>query len=85
VPVPPAELTAEYSIEGPQEALAAALDVAAPSGLAREAGPGVTALSGSRPEVLDALRDVVMAALDAGAWRLDVRLEAPADVRGQAP
>jgi hypothetical protein len=45
----------------------------------------VTALSGSRPEVLDALRDVVMAALDAGAWRLDVRLEAPADVRGQTP
>ena len=85
MPVPPAELTAEYSIEGPQEALAAALDGAAASGLAREAGPGVTALSGSRPEVLDALRDVVMAALDAGAWRLDVRLEAPADVRGQAP
>ena len=85
MPVPPAELTAEYSIEGPQEALAAALDIAGPSGLAREAGPGVTALSGSRPEVLDALREVVSAALDAGAWRLHVRLEAPADVRGQTP
>jgi uncharacterized protein YqgV (UPF0045/DUF77 family) len=81
MPVPPAELTAEYAIEGPDEAVAAALDVAAPTGLAREAGPGVTALSGSREAVLGALREVVLVALDAGATRLDVRLEAPADVR----
>ena len=81
MPVPPAELTAEYSIEGPEEALAAALDVAGPSGLAREAGPGVTALSGSRGQVLSTLGDVVTAALDAGARRFDVRLEAPAETR----
>jgi uncharacterized protein YqgV (UPF0045/DUF77 family) len=80
MPVPPAELTAEYSIEGPESAVAAALDVAGPTGLAREAGPGVTALSGSRPEVMNALRDVVMAALDAGAHEIDVRL-----VRGLTP
>jgi uncharacterized protein YqgV (UPF0045/DUF77 family) len=80
MPVPPAELTAEYSIEGPEAAVAAALDVAGPTGLAREAGPGVTALSGSRPEVMNALRDVVMAALDAGAHEIDVRL-----VRGLTP
>ena len=79
MPVPPAELTAEYSIEGPEEAAEAALDVAALSGLAREAGPGVTALSGSREDVMGALREVVMAALDAGAFRLDVKLEAPAE------
>jgi uncharacterized protein YqgV (UPF0045/DUF77 family) len=80
MPVPPAELTAEYSIEGPEAAVAAALEVAGPTGLAREAGPGVTALSGSRPEVMNALRDVVMAALDAGAHEIDVRL-----VRGLTP
>jgi uncharacterized protein YqgV (UPF0045/DUF77 family) len=81
MPVPPAELTAEYSIEGPDEAVEAALDVAGVSGLAREAGPGVTALSGSREAVMGTLREVVMAALDAGAHRFDVRLEAPAETR----
>jgi hypothetical protein len=81
VPVPPAELTAEYAIEGPEAALAAALDVAGPSGLAREAGPGRMLLSGSRGEVLGTLGDVVMAALDAGAWRFDVQLEAPSESR----
>jgi uncharacterized protein YqgV (UPF0045/DUF77 family) len=81
VPVPPAELTAEYSIEGPGEASEAALEVAGLSGLAREAGPGVTALSGSREEVMGTLREVVMVALDAGARRFDVRLEAPAESR----
>jgi hypothetical protein len=80
MPVPPAELTAEYEIKGSDEALAAALDVAGPTGLAREAGPGVTALSGSRADVLATLGDVVMAALDAGAHEIDVRL-----VRGQTP
>ena len=80
MPVPPAELTAEYRIGGPDEAVTAALDVAGPTGLAREAGPGVTALSGSREAVLGALDDVVMAALDAGAHEIDVRL-----VRGLTP
>ena len=81
MPVPPAELTVEYAIEGPEAALAAARDAASPSGLAREAGPGVTALSGPREPVMEALHDVVAAALDAGARRLDVRLEAPAESR----
>jgi hypothetical protein len=80
VPVPPAELTAEYRIDGPDEAVAAALDVAGPTGLAREAGPGVTALSGDRAAVLGALDDVVTAAFDAGAHEIDVRL-----VRGLTP
>jgi hypothetical protein len=81
VPVPPAELTAEYTIEGPDEALDVARSVAAPSGIVREAGPGVTALSGSRAQVLATLSDVVLASLDAGARRFDVRLEAPAETR----
>jgi hypothetical protein len=81
MPVPPAELTAEYTIEGPDEAVEAALDVAGDSGLAREAGPGVTALSGSREAVMETLREVVMVALDGGASRLDVRFEAPAESR----
>jgi len=81
VPVPPAELTVEFTIEGPDEAIAAARAVADPSGLAREAGPGVTALTGSRADVLATLDDVVRAALEAGARRLDVRLEAPAETR----
>jgi hypothetical protein len=81
MPVPPAELTVEYEIFGPEAALAAAREASAPSGLAREAGPGVTALTGPRDPVLDVLRDVVAAALDGGAHRLDVRLEAPAESR----
>jgi hypothetical protein len=80
MPVPPAELTAEYSIKGSDEAAAAALGVAAPSGLAREAGPGVMALSGSRAEVLSTLDAVLAAALDAGAHEIDLRL-----IRGQTP
>jgi uncharacterized protein YqgV (UPF0045/DUF77 family) len=81
VPVPPAELTAEFTIEGPDEAVAAARAVADPSGLAREAGPGVTLLAGSRSEVMATLNEVVAATLGAGAQRVDVRLEAPTETR----
>ena len=81
MPVPPAELTAEYEVFGPEAAQAAARAVAEPSGLAREAGPGVTALTGPRDPVMATLRAVVSAALDAGAHRVDVRLEAPAESR----
>jgi hypothetical protein len=56
VPVPPAELSAEYTIGGPDVAHAAVLNA------------------------------VVVAALDAGAYEIDLRLEAPVDVRrGRAP
>ena len=77
MPVPPAELTAEFTVAGPDAALEAARGVADPSGLAREAGPATTLLAGTRAEVLATLDDVVAAALDAGAHRLDVRLEVP--------
>jgi len=81
VPVPPAELTAEFTIEGPEAAFAAARSVADPSGIAREAGPEITLLAGSRAQVMATLGEVVAAALDAGAQRVGVRLEAPAETR----
>ena len=81
MPVPPAELTAEITVAGPDAAKAAARDAAGGSGIALDAGPGETMLSGSRTGVLAALDAVVGAALDAGAHELDVRLEAPASSR----
>jgi hypothetical protein len=81
VPVPPAELSAHYTIAGPPAAEEAARAVAAPSGIAHDGGPGETLLSGSRAQVLATLGDVVQAALDAHAHRIDVRLEAPTESR----
>jgi uncharacterized protein YqgV (UPF0045/DUF77 family) len=87
MPVPPAELTAEVTVDagrGPADdrAVGAMRQVAAASGLALDAGPATTALSGAKGEVLDALRRVLDAALDAGAGMVDVRLEVPRQARG---
>ena len=81
MPVPPAELSAHFTIAGPDEAVDAARAVADPSGIAHEAGPGETLLGGSRADVLATLGKVLSAALDAGAYRVDVRLEAPTESR----
>jgi hypothetical protein len=81
VPVPPAELAAHYRIAGPDEAQDAARTAAAPSGIAHEGGPGETLLAGSREQVLETLLEVVTAAIDAHAHRIDVRLEAPTESR----
>jgi hypothetical protein len=81
VPVPPAELSVHYTIAGPPAASEAAAAVAAPSGIAHDGGPGETLLAGSRAQVLATLGDVVVAALDAHAYRIDVRLEAPSESR----
>ena len=81
MPVPPAELSAHFTIAGPPAAEAAARAVAGPSGIAHDGGPGETLLSGSRAQVLATLGDVVQAALDAHAHRIDVRLEAPTESR----
>jgi hypothetical protein len=78
MPVPPAELSAHYTIAGPDGAARA---VAERSGIAHEAGPGEMLLAGSRADVLGTLGDVVTAALDGGAYRIDVRLEAPTESR----
>jgi len=81
VPVAPAELTAHFTVEGADEAYAAAMSAAEPSGLAREAGPRALMLAGPRDEVLSALNLALAAALDAGAHGLDVKLEAPTESR----
>lgn len=81
MPVPPAELSAHFAIAGPDAAREAAAAIAAPSGIAHDGGPGETLLSGSRAQVLATLGDVVVAALDAHAHRIDVRLEAPTESR----
>ena len=81
MPVPPAELTVQLTIGGPDAAKEAGRAAAAPSGVAREAGPGETLLAGSRHEVLAALGDALAAALQAGAHVIDVRLETPAETR----
>jgi uncharacterized protein YqgV (UPF0045/DUF77 family) len=85
VPVPPAELTAELTIDPDgDQAVAAGREAAAETGLALDAGPSTTALSGAKREVLDALRRVLDAALDAGAATVQVKLEVPRDSREDA-
>jgi hypothetical protein len=81
MPVPPAELSAHFVVSGPDGAHEAARAAAASTGIAHDAGPGETLLSGSRADVIAALEAVVAAALDAHAHRLEVRLEAPTESR----
>jgi len=82
MPVPPAELTAHFTVEGPDEALAAAREAAAPSKLVRDAGPGELALTGPHADVLEAFGAALAAALEAGASGLDASFEAPTESRG---
>jgi uncharacterized protein YqgV (UPF0045/DUF77 family) len=85
VPVPPAELTAELTIDPDgDQAVAAGRAAATETGLALDTGPNTTALSGAKREVLDALRRVLDAALDAGAATVQVKLEVPRDSREEA-
>ena len=79
-----AELVAELKItpspqaeQAPEDQVEAGLRAAVDSGLkAHEAGPDATVLSGGREEVLDAVRKVVEASLDAGAKTVQVKVEA---------
>ena len=82
MPVPPAELTARFKVEGPGEALEAARGAAAPSKLVRDAGPAELALTGPHDEVLEAFGAALAAALEAGATGLDASFEAPQESRG---
>ena len=81
MPVPPAELTAHFRIGGPPAAAEQALLTAGPSGIAHDGGPDEILLSGSRELVMTTLEQVIAAAIDAGAYRIDVRLEAPSESR----
>ena len=81
-----AELTAELKVVAspeaestPQEQVEAARRVAGDSGLAHEAGPETIVLAGGCKEVLDAVRRVVEAALDAGTHVVEVKVEAERD------
>ncbi len=74
-----AELTVVTSSEAersPQEQIEAAMRAASDSGLAHEAGPETTVLSGGRSEVLEATRRVIEASLDAGAHVVEVKVAA---------
>ena len=82
MPVAPAELTARVTIPGPEEAIAAAREAAAPSGLMRESGPGELAIEGAHDAVLQAFGSALAAALGAGARGLEARFEAPKESRG---
>ena len=77
MPAAPAELTAHFTIEGPDQALAAAREAAAQSGLVRDGGPRGLVLAGPHRDVLEAFNTALMAALDAGAHGLEASFEAP--------
>lgn len=78
-----AEIVAELRIfpdpragQSPQAQVEAALRAVGEAGLAvHEAGPDSTVLSGGREEVLDAVRWVMEAALEAGAKTVEVSVE----------
>jgi uncharacterized protein YqgV (UPF0045/DUF77 family) len=81
-----AELSAELTIvpsreaeSSPQSQIEAAKQAASASGLAHEAGPETTVLAGRRSEVLEAVRKVIDASLDAGAHAVQVKVEAEAE------
>jgi uncharacterized protein YqgV (UPF0045/DUF77 family) len=81
-----AELSAELKVvpssraeKSPQEQVEAGMEAASATGLAREAGPDTTVLSGGRREVLEAVIEVVEASLDAGAHVVEVKVEAEGD------
>jgi hypothetical protein len=80
-----AELNAELTIvpspraeKAPRAQIEAGMQAANASGLVgHEAGPDVTtALAGGRQDVLDAVRRVIEASLDAGAHVVQVKVEA---------
>ena len=78
-----AEISAELTVvtsreaeKSPREQIEAAKQAASDSGLAHEAGPETTVLSGERSEVLEATRKVIEASLDAGAHVVQVKVEA---------
>jgi uncharacterized protein YqgV (UPF0045/DUF77 family) len=81
-----AEISAELTVvtsreaeKSPREQIEAAKQAASDSGLAHEAGPETTVLSGGRSEVLEATRKVIEASLDAGAHVVEVKVEAQED------
>ena len=77
-------VTSEVADQSPQQQVEAAKQAAGESGLAHEAGPETTMLTGGRREVLEAAIKVVEASLDAGAHAVEVRVEAQGEALGFA-
>ena len=69
-------VTTNEAERSPQEQVEAAKRAASDSGIAHEAGPETTVLAGGRSEVLEAMRKVIEASLDAGAQAVRVEVEA---------
>ena len=84
-----AELSVEVKIipsshgdRTPREQVEAGRRAASDSGLSTlESGPDTTALAGRRSEVLDAVRRVMEAALDAGAGEVRLKVEVQEESR----
>ena len=83
-----AELSAELTVvtstnaeKPPQEQVETAKAAASETNLARESGPETIVLAGGREEVLEGVRWVVEAALDAGARSVRVEVEAQGDAQ----
>ncbi len=85
MPVPPAELTIEFTLDAAEGADAphvqAAVEAAGASGLAVQTGPTTMALSGAHDAVLDALRGVIDATVRGGGRTLELRIEVPTESR----
>jgi hypothetical protein len=71
--------TSAHGERSPREQVEAAMTAAGATGLAHEGGPDVTLLSGGRAQVLEAVRAVIDASLDAGAHAVEVKVEAQGD------
>lgn len=87
MPVPPAELIAQFTVEtspegekSPQAQIEAGRAAAGASGFAQETGPESTSLSGPRSEVLKTLSSVIEASLDAGAKAVHLKVEVPTEI-----
>jgi uncharacterized protein YqgV (UPF0045/DUF77 family) len=75
-------LPSNHGAKPPREQIAAGTEAAGDSGLStHEAGPDTTVLAGSRKVVLDAVRQVIDAALDAGARKVQVKVEAQGEAK----
>jgi hypothetical protein len=78
MPVGPADLTAEISVGGSDaDSVIDLIEAAGASEIAVDAGPGVAGLSGDRDSVLNALSNVVKAAVDSGARAIHIDVHIP--------
>lgn len=80
MPVGPAEVTAEVTVEATESgggSLADLIRAAGAAGVALDTGPGVAGLSGDKATVLDALTRLLDAAIEAGARSIRVDVQVP--------